>query len=276
MAVKESPPWGLLDSFDNPLWERVQLANAQPEWIVRSTHRGYEWMAIELRHSAVGLFSEGLDTTTVFLVRLPEASDEWYLPAARIASHRQVSVDRECVYLATLGESPRVRDWPYWLDMVADAADEVIRTRGTAPSPAARRAVNGRATEPTDQDETTWNPHDAQWVACWLFIMVPLAVAIVGVAFWEYRELTIHGAIVHCNKKEEWGYVLQGWKAKAYLGVVLSPLLPWCKMAHTMATRMHKPGFALRIHLEGIALLAVTYLGIQLLARICDSASGAC
>ncbi len=276
MAVKERPPAGLLDSFDNPLWERLHLVNAKPEWIVRSTHRGYEWMAIELLHSAVGLFSEGFDTTTVFLVRLPEASDEWYLPAERIASRRQVSADRECVYLATLGESPRVRDWPYWLDMVADAADEVIRTRGTAPSPAPRREANGKTTQAAARDETTWNPHDGQWIVCWLFVMLPLAVMVVGIAFWEYKEMAIHGAIIGCDSKEEWGYVLQGWKAKAYLAVVLSPLVPLCKMVHTMATRLHKPGFGLRINLEGIALLAITYLGIHLIGAITKSAGGPC
>ena len=272
MAVKERPPAGLLESFANPLWERVKLANAKPEWIVRSTHRGYEWMAIELRHSAVGLFSEGFDTTTVFVVRLPEASDQWFLPAERIAAHRQLCVDRDCLYLATLGESPRVRDWPRWLEMAADAADEVVSNRGRKGHPP---SPPGSLTE-AEEDAPSWNPHDGRWVLFWMVITVPAAFMLAMLVMAFYKEWAGTGAISHCDPLAHMGYQLQGWKAQAYLGLFIVPFLGWGRLLYTVSTRMHRPGFALRLNLEGVALAALSVLALFLQQTLTGWARTAC
>ncbi len=254
MAAKELPPPGLLASFANPLWERVRLDDPQPLWIVRSTHRGYPWMAIELQHSSVGLFSDSSakhDSTTVFVLELPEKSPGRHLPASRIAPHRQVSVDEGCLYLASFGESPRVRDWPRWLDMAADAADEVVQNRGRTTPPAAK-----------EEDNASWNPHDGQWALFWMLITVPMALLLAQLVASFYQEWAATGAITHCNTATHRGYALQGWKAMAYLGVMLIPFAGWGAMLHAIATRLHRPGFVLRLNLLGAALVASSGLAL--------------
>ncbi|EJE48902.1 hypothetical protein PMI14_06665 [Acidovorax sp. CF316] len=273
MAVKEPPPPGLLDSFSNPVWERVRLDDPKPLWIVQSSHRGYKWMAIELEHRSEGLFSDGAsstDTTTVFVVRLPEKSGDWFLPASRITAHRQVCVDDECVYVAAVGQSPRVRDWPRWLDTAADAADEVIGNRGKKAHPP--RGDDGAA----DDDEKSWNPHDGRWVLFWMMITVPAAFMLAMLLMVFYKEWAGTGAVSHCDKLAHLGYQLQGWKAKAYLGLFIVPFIGWGRLLHTVSTRMHKPGFVLRLNLEGAALAALSVLALFLQQTLTGWARTAC
>lgn len=275
MAAKESPPPGLLASFDNPLWDRVKLDDPRPLWIVRSSHRGYEWMAIELQHSPVGMFSDSsskIDTTTVFVLQLPEPSADWYLPASHIAPHRQFSVDERCLYLASFGHSPRARDWPRWLDMAADAADGLVRNRGRKGHPP---RPPGSLTE-AEKDEASWNPHDGQWVLLWMVLTVPLAFLLAALVIGFYSEWANTGAITHCDKATDVGYQLQGWKAMAYLGLFIVPFLGWGRLLHTVSTRMHRPGFVLRLNLEGIALAALSMLVLVLQQTLTGWARGAC
>lgn len=242
-------------------------------WIVQSQHRGYDWMAIELEHRSCGLFSDSTasrDTTTVFVFRLPEPSDDWFLPASRITAQRQMCVDNNHLYVAAVGQSPRVRDWPRWRDTGADAADELIHQRG-------RKGHPPRPAESVLEDrEKSWNPHDGRWVLLWLVVTAPLALMLAALVMSFYSEWTSTGVIAHCNKSSHIGYQLQGWKAKAYLALFFVPLLGWARLLHTMSSRIHRPGFVLRLNLEGTALVALSLLALVLQQTLTGWAREAC
>ena len=284
MAVREPAPKGLLSRFGSPLWERLRLEDLKPEWIVKGQHRGYDWMAIELTHRATGLVmgSERLpDTTTVFVLRLPRKSRGWHLPGDRITPTQQVCVDDECVYAAALGRQPRVRDWRRWLDIAADAADEVVRNErplaatgavGTASSAHAAGSDAGH----DEGDEPVWNPHDGRWVLFWTIVALALGGGILLLLAIGYNDWQRHGAIVQCNAATHLGTVLRGWKMWLYLGLLATPLLGIGRLLHTMATRMHRPGFTLQINVEGTVLLVAAFALSQALGALQASARGAC
>lgn len=133
----------LLDQFKRPLWARLELSNVVVQWVVESTHRGYPSIVVELEHQGVGLFDESSDKdrTTVFVLRLPERSKHWSLPAERIRASRQTCVDEQFVYTATVSRRVGQKEWPAWFDMAAAAADEVQRL-------AAQRRLDGAAVPP--------------------------------------------------------------------------------------------------------------------------------
>lgn len=278
MAVREPAPKDLLTRFSNPLWERLRLEDLKPEWIVKGQHRGYDWMAIELTHRATGFVmgSERLpDTTTVFVLRLPHKSKGWYLPADRITPGRQACADDECVYAAALGQQPRVRDWRRWLDVAADAADEAVQNEGHRPASAgaASAAAPFGAGAP---DEPSWNPHDGRWVLFWTMVVLALGGGVLLILAMGYTDWQRHGAIIQCNAATHLGTVLRGWKMWLYLGILATPLLGIGKLLHTMATRIHRPGFTLQINVEGAILLACAFALSQALGMLQQSARAAC
>ncbi len=59
-------------------------------------------------------------------------------------------------------------------------------------------------------------------------------------------------------------------------GVMLIPFLGWGRLLHTVSTRMHKPGFALRLNLEGAALVALSALAMYLQQTLTGWARAAC
>lgn len=284
MAVREPAPKDLLTRFGNPLWDRLRLEDLKPEWIVKGQHRGYDWMAIELTHRATGLFmgSERLpDTTTVFVLRLPRKSRGWVLPGDRITPTQQVCVDNECVYAAALGRQPRVRDWRRWLDIAADAADEVLQTErpqtaAGADGTAGTAHAGGAESDPDGGDEPAWNPHDGRWVLFWTMVALALGGAILLLLAMGYTDWQRQGGIVQCNAATHVGSVLRGGKMWLYLGVLATPLLGVGKLLHTMATRMHRPGFALQINVEGCILVGGAFVLSQALGALQASARTAC
>jgi|GEM_PF-1265474 len=251
MAVKEKPPRGLLDSFSAPLWERLGLTAVRPQWIVKGQHRGFDWMAIELDHSGTG-FQQTRATTTVFVVRLPHKSSDWYLPGDRIRPDRQLCVDDSCVYAAALSEQPRVRTWSHWLDLAVDTAEEVIRTEGMrrdeSPQQKADRA-----------DGASWNVIDSNLVFVWLVSMAVFSFFNVMMLVEAYGDWQRHGAILRCHPTTSTGTHLQGWKAVAYAASLAAPLLIVAKALHTMATRVYRPGFFLQICFEGLLWVGAMY-----------------
>ena len=251
MAVKEKPPSGLLDSFSVPLWVRLGLTAPRPVWIVKSQHRGYEWMAIELDHGGTG-FQQTRATTTVFVVWLPHKSQDWYLPGHRITPEQQVCVDDTCVYAAALGQQPRVRTWTHWLDLAVDAAEEVITTEGMrrdeSPQQKAERA-----------DEASWNPTDVNLLLLCLVSMAVFSFLNVMMLVEAYGEWQRHGAILVCHPKTSIGTYLQGWKAVAYAVSLSAPLLIALKALHTMVTRVHRPNFFFRLCFEGLIWVGAMY-----------------
>lgn len=273
MAVKEKPPRGLLASFSAPLWERLGLVGLRPQWIVKGQHRGYDWMAIELDHRPTGMLQTTYVTTTVFVVRLPRQSKDWYLPSHRITPERQVCVDDACVYAAALGQQPRVRTWLQWLDLAVDAAEEVQSTEGMRPAENSHTptAANPQTAEP----ERTWNPNDANVVIFWLMGMLPISFFALWGLVEAYSDWHNHGAIIQCHPKTHMGTYLQGWKAVAYAGLLLAPLPGVLKMAHTMVTRYHRPNFAL-IHLEGVLLVGASYGLFHALQALSETVRRAC
>lgn len=48
----------------------------------------------------------------------------------------------------------------------------------------------------------------------------------------------------------------------ACLGVMPIPFAGWGAVLHTIATRMHRPGFVLRLNLQGAALVASSGLAL--------------
>lgn len=251
MAVKENPPRSLLASFSAPLWERLGLTAVRPQWIVKGQHRGFDWMAIELTHSPTG-FRQTLATTTVFVVSLPRKSKDWYLPSHRITPERQVCVDDACVYAAALGEQPRVRTWPDWLDLAVDAAEEVIRTEGMRRDESPQQKTE-RA------DDASWNVIDGNLVLLWLVSMAVFSFFNVMMLLEAYGDWQRHGAILLCHPKTSIGTHLQGWKAVAYAASLLAPLLIVLKALHTMATRMYRRAFMFQICLEGLVWVGAMY-----------------
>jgi hypothetical protein len=272
MAEKEIAPHGLLDRFSNPLWQRLGLSSLKPLWIVRSERRGYNWMVIELLQRA----NEGQDiTTTVFMVRLPRKSSRWHLPGNRITRSRQICVDDEWVYVAELGRQPRVRDWPRWLDIAIDTADEVVRTASTHPVPKRHYRMEDGTLAP--YSHPSWNPHDGSWVGIWAGICLAIGVfvllsLVVGYQDWQHDGTVTRG----CDPDTRRGAVLSGWKAAAWFGMLAVALLGICRVAYTLFTRVHKPGFALRANVEGILLLAVIFGLVQALEALERSARAVC
>lgn len=275
MAVKEAPPPGLLDSFSAPLWERLNLSGLRPQWIVKGQHRGYDWVVIELEHRATGLTAEsGTDTTTVFVMRLPRKSKDWYLPPHRITSVQQACVDDQRVYVAALGRQPRVREWRHWLDTAADVADEVVRSEGSHTKQAHEHP--GDHNTAGSEAGPSWNPHDGKWVVFWLFVMVPIAGVVFLSLLFDYSDWPRTGAVIKCNMATHIGSALYGWKMWAHLGMLATPLAWMCKMIHTMVTRIHRPGFGLQIHLEGAILLGGAFVLAHALGALEASARAVC
>lgn len=269
MAVKERPPSGLLASFSAPLWERLGLVGVRPEWIVKGQHRGYDWMAIELDHRPTGMFQETYVTTTVFVVRLPHQSPDWYLPSHRITPEQQVCVDDACVYAAALGQQPRVRTWTHWLDLAVDAAEEVIRTEGMRRNDSPQQKA-GRA------DEASWNPSDMSLLLLWLVPMAVFSFLNVMMLLEAYGDWQRHGAILRCHPKTAMGTYLQDWKAMAYAASLAVPLLIVPKALYTMATRMYKPGFLFQLCVEGALWAGTTYALYHARQALVESVQRAC
>lgn len=272
MAAKEIAPDGLLDRFSNPLWKRLGLNGLEPLWIVRSQRRGHEWLVIELLQRN----TDGLDTTTtVFMVRLPRKSTRWNLPGSRITEARQVCVDDEWVYVAELGRQPRVRDWPHWLDIAIDTAEEVVRTASSHPVP--RRHYRMEDGTQVPSSHPSWNPNDGHWVFLWAalslviggFVLLSL---VLGYQDWQRTGMVTRG----CDAQTHMGTVLTGWKLAAWFGILTVPLLGICRVAHTLLTRIYKPGFALQVNVEGIVLLGTTYGLAMALDALERSARAAC
>lgn len=276
MAVREAPPPGLLASFSAPLWERLHLEEMRPLWIVTGQHRGYDWMAIELEHQATGLLmgSERVsDTTTFFVMRLPRKSCGWYLPAHRITSVQQVCVDDECVYVAALGQQPRVRDWRRWLDITANAADEVVQTEGSRRAAAPAGGVDEEPESP--EPEPSWNPHDDRWAMSWLMVALALGGIVLLFIAMDYSAWR-DGSIVRCDEATHTGTVLRGWKLWLHVGILAIPLVGIGRLLHTMSTRIHRPGFALQINVEGVLLVACSLGLAHALAALEKSARAMC
>ncbi|CAN7592390.1 hypothetical protein LJR129_004373 [Acidovorax sp. LjRoot129] len=279
MAVREAPPAGLLASFSAPLWERLGLTELQPEWIVKGEHRGYDWMVIELTHQATGLFTSSdraSDTTTVFVLQLPHRSKNWHLPADRITSSRQLCVDDGCVYLAALGQQPRVRDWRRWLDMAADTADELVQSEGTHPAKVTTGASAPGGNSDDAEPEPSWNPHDRHWVMFWLMVVVPLAGGVLLFLAMDYADWQRHGAVTRCSAEAAMGTALRGWTVWLHFGILAVPLLGIARLLHTMATRIHRPAFVLQINVEGAILVAGSFVLAQALEALARSARTLC
>lgn len=272
MAVREAAPEGLLESFSHPLWQRLGLNRLEPLWIVRSESRGHAWMVIELLQRA----SEGRDTTTtVFMVRLPRKSPRWHLPGDRITASRQVCVDDEWVYVAELGRQPRVRDWPHWLDIAIDTAEEVVRTASTHPVP--RRHYRMQDGTQVPSSHPSWNPHDGNWVFLWAALCLLIGGFVLLSLAFGYQEWQHDGTVTRgCDPDTRRGAVLSGWKVAAWFGMLAVPLLGICRVVHTPFSRVHKPGFALQVNVEGVLLLAVTFGLAHALEALERSARAAC
>lgn len=242
---------GLLENFSDPLWKRLGLHVVGPQWIEKGQHRGFDWTAIELHHRPAG-FRHTITATTVFVVRLPRKSKDWYLPADRITPGKQVCVDDACVYAAALGEQPRVRTWRQWLDLAVDAAEEVIRTeaviRNHGPEQKAERA-----------DAPSWNVNDGNLVLFWLVAMAFFSFLNVMMLWEAYGDWQDHGAILLCHPKTPIGTYLQGWKAMAYAASLLAPLFIVGRALHTMATRAYRPAFMLQLSVEGLIWAGAMY-----------------
>jgi hypothetical protein len=244
MAFKEKPSSGLLESFSDPLWERLGLTVVGPQWIVKGQHRGFDWIAIKLRHRPTG-FLQTITATTFFVVRLPRKSKTWHLPADRITPGKQVCVDDSCVYAAALGEQPPVRTWRTWLDLAVDAAEEVIRTEGArrneSPQQKAERA-----------DAPSWNVVDGKLASLWLVAMAFFSFLNVMGLWQAYGDWQGQGAILLCHGSKPYGTYLQGWKAAVYAVSLVAPLPIVAKAVHTVATRMYRQAFRLQLCAEGL------------------------
>lgn len=272
MAIKEYAPHDLLDRFSDPVWKRLGLTDLHPLWMVRGQRRGYEWLAIELAQRK----TEGSDIiTTIFMVRLPSKSTRWHLPGSRITKARQVCADDEWVYLAELGQQPRVRDWPRWLDIAIDTADEVVRTASTHPVP--HRYYRMQDGTQVRSSHPSWNPHDGNWVFLWASLSVLIGGFVLLLFIDGYLEWQRTGMITRgCDEATHMGTVLTGWKVGAWLSMLAVPLLGICRVVHTLFRRIYKPGFALQINVEGILVLGVTFGLAQALSFLERSARAAC
>ena len=219
---------------------------------------------------------ERLDiTTTVFMVKLPSKSARWSLPGNRITEKRQVCVDDEWVYVAALGQQPRVRDWPRWLDIAIDTADEVVRTASTHPVP--RRHYRMEDGTQVPSPHPSWNPHDGNWVFLWTAISLLIGGFVLLFMVFGYQDWQRTGMITRgCDAQTHMGTVLTGWKAAAWFGILALPLLGICRLAHTLLTRAYKPAFALQINVEGIVVLAMTFGLAFVLEALQRSARAAC
>lgn len=253
-AVKEFPPKGLLDSFSNPLWKRLELTGHHPTWVVRGERRGYEWLVIELLEDNTNGFDV---TTTVFMVRLPRKSSRWHLPGSLITKTRQVCVDDEWVYVAEFGQRQHTRVWGHWLDVAIEKADEVVRTASTHPVPNRHYRMEDGTLAP--HSHPSWNPHDASLVVAWASICLLVGGAVLLLLVLGYQEWQQFGTITRgCDPYTRMGTVLSGWKVVPWFGIVGLPLLGIGRMVHTLFTRVRKPGFARQVKVEGIILLVVT------------------
>lgn len=270
-AVREFPPKGLLDSFSNPLWKRLDLTRHRPTWVVRGERRGYEWLVIELLESN----TDGFDTTTtVFMVRLPRKSGRWHLPGSRITKTRQVCVDDEWVYVAELGQHRAVRYWPQWLDIAIGTADEVVRTASTHPVP--RRHYRMQDGTQVRSSHPSWNPNDGHWVFLWTALSLVIGGFVLLSLVIGYQDWLRTGMITRGCDEATHGTVLTGWKVAAWFGMLSVPLLGICRVVYTLCRRIYKPGFALQINVEGIVFLGVTFGLAHALSVLERSALAAC
>lgn len=102
---------GLLKSFGQPLWDKLDLESLQPLSAIEGTQDGHRFFIVELRHRDFGwMAGNGRSAvTTFFIVAIPESVPgrvPGWCPA-----DAQVAVDRAFAYLARPGRQIRPGEW---------------------------------------------------------------------------------------------------------------------------------------------------------------------
>lgn len=105
----------------------------------------------------------------------------------------------------------------------------------------------------------SWNPHDASLVRISVSTCLLAGGSVLLLLVLGYQEWQQFGTITRgCDPFTRMGTVLSGWKVVPWFGILGLPLLGIGRMAHTLFTRIRKPGFARQVKIEGILLLALT------------------
>lgn len=267
MATKQASPADLMSRFSQPLWQRIRLKNTRPLWIVEGVFRGYNYTVIELEHDGAGLLSTDTsrDVTTVFTIKLPKKSDAWYLPDQGNSEDRLLCVDDGHVYAAALAKQPRVRDWTKWLTMATNAADQVIR--GPVKRPVGQREK---------VQERVWNAQDRRWVLLWSIWMSPILLLVWALLLSDLQQWLMFGKIVHCDLKTQVATSVQGWSALLYLAPMLVPMIGAARLVYVMNVYIQRPGFALRLNLEGIVAAVCCGLALMFWQNYLDGHETSC
>lgn len=248
MASKINPPAGFLEQFSHPLWETIKLDVIEPLWIVEGVHQGFSYTVLELEHGHTHVLAGGMtDESTIFIVKLPKKSNCWQI--VRKPAGYRVSVDEDHVYLTQIGKQPRVKDWPYLLDLTVGMANSLVE----------RSEQQGSV-----EEERVWNVSDRNWIVFWQMTTGILPFLMAGLFVNELSEYLRYDYVRHCENTAEYAKLLTGHNAWLYLSLLAMPIPVSLKMRYTIAKYLYRKHFALRLGLDALLLFCVSAISIYL------------
>jgi len=249
MATRIEPPAGFLNQFTHPVWETIKLGVTKPLWIVEGVYHGFAYTVIELEHQKTQVFALGdKGESTVFIIKLPKQSSRWQI--IRKPGGYQVAVDEGHVYLMQVGKQPRVKDWPYYLDLTVSLANSLVE--------------RSEQSDASADEERVWNVSDRKWILFWRMTAGMLPFLMAGMFFSQSIEFYQHGYIKRCESLAQYASLLIGGNAWQYLLLLAMPIPVALKMRYTIHKYLYKKHFVLRLSLDALLLFGVSAVALYL------------
>lgn len=234
MAVKISPPEGFLETFANPIWQKLGLSSCKAVSLVEGVRDGLPYTVLALRHRGVKGVLAGengaTQVSTVFIVPIPDTKKRWRV--THWPKNYRVWADEGHVYLIDPGEEIPVRNWDF---MLAQALD-VVETLAQASD------EKGRGSEPTRYG----NYSDRTWIGLYLFLAGALTIGQCIFGPYYLYSLFTRGFIQSCDN-HDYARLAYGWVAWAYAAALCLPWLGHAHAFHSMWRHTGHGGFALRM-----------------------------
>lgn len=251
MAVKIAPPPGFLRRFDNPIWNKLQLQDAQAVSLVVARRERHVFTILELEHRSDHLLldNDGRVTSTVFLVELPDTTRRW---KARYAPKGfRVWADAGHLYLMRPGKPTPVREWDFVLEQALKTLETLVEV------PTAQQKAHDTAGYSSNASTRT------------IIGFVVVAGLLPGLEWKEgmrfATELMQRGYVHLCSGHgEPWARVAEGSDAWIFVLGLCLPLLGHLVSIKTVLLQEGRAGLDQRVFLTTLLIWALAIGGLAL------------
>jgi hypothetical protein len=251
MAVKIAPPPGFLRRFDNPIWTKLQLQDAQAISLVVARREQHVFTILELKHRSDYLLldNDSSVTSTVFIVELPDTTRRW--EARHAPNGFRVWADAGHLYLMRPGKPTPVREWDFVLKQALKTLETLVEV------PAAQQKAHETAGYTSNADTRK---------IIWFLVVAGLLPGLEWKEGMNFAtELMQRGYVHICSSHgEPWARVAEGSDAWIFaLGLCL-PLLGHLVSIKTVFLQVGRAGLDKRVFLTALLIWALAIGGLTL------------